>query len=286
VREITDQPRDIEGARSNLRTAWEAVAPRWRVPDMAVDPHPIHHRLLEIADVRAGERALDLACGTGSTALMRRLAPAGTLLGLDISPSMVDIARQWADRQQLPWAAFRTIAGEADLGVPPMSFDVATCMFGLMFMPEPVAALRGLYEALIPGGRVAVCTWSAPERNPFLGVPLAVARRHVDHPMLDPASPSPLAIPSTGELAALLAAAGFADTRVSVMDRPADTVSPEQAWQSMIASGWPLAFLPPQPETTWQALHDDMIATLHEMFPDGNVRLAGEANLAVAVRPE
>jgi ubiquinone/menaquinone biosynthesis C-methylase UbiE len=239
-----------------------------------------------MAGVRNGQRALDLACGTGCAALLQRLGPDGALLGLDLSPEMVEIARRWAHQQGLHRVTFRAINAETQLGVAPCSFDIATCLFGLMYMPEPVPALHALGEALVPGGRLAVCTWSSLERCPFLGVPLTIIRRHVSHPMLHLTGPHPFAIPTETALAGLISAAGFTAIRTATMQRPVDPLSPEQYWDYMEATGWPLAFLPPLAASVRQPLRDDMIATLATMFPDDRVQLSGEAILAVAERPE
>jgi SAM-dependent methyltransferase len=270
--------------RAEQRTEWARVAPRWRVPDLSAEPPPVHQRLLVMADVRQGERALDLACGTGSAALLRRLGPEGVYLGLDLSPEMIAIGQHWAERQGLRRATFRVIAGETALAVPPGSFDVATCICGLMYMPEPVAALRALHAALAPGGRIAVCTWANPERCPFISVPIEIIRRHVSHPMLDLAGHHPFAIPTTESLANLLAAAGFTAIETVYAERPADPCSPEQYWDYMEATGWPLAFLPAIAPPVREALRADTLRTLSAMFPDGVVRLGGEAVLGVATR--
>jgi ubiquinone/menaquinone biosynthesis C-methylase UbiE len=238
-----------------------------------------------MAGVQAGQRVLDLACGTGCAALLRRLGPDGVYLGLDLSPEMVAIGRHWAERQGLRGTTFRVIASETALGVPPASFDAATCVCGLMYMPEPVAALRALREALVPGGRIAVCTWASPERCPFIGVPLAIVRRHVSHSMLDLAGHHPFAIPTTEALAELLAAAGFTAIESVYTERPGEPCSPEQYWEYMEATSWPLAFLPGISPPVREALRADTLSTLTAMFPDGVVRLGGVAVLAVATQP-
>jgi len=279
---FSDQPDRIRVAQ---RAEWAPVAPHWRTPDLSGQPPPIHRRLIELAEVQLGQRAVDLACGTGSAALLQQLGPEGSLLGLDLSPEMVAIAAQWAHMQRLPRATFRAITAETDLELPPASFDVATCIFGLMFMPEKVAALRSLREALVPGGRVAVCSWSTPDRCGFLEVPRQVVRRHVAHPKLDLVGPHPFALPTPRALEELLAVAGFTAIQTEIMRRPAEPSTPERYWESMVTTGWPLAFLPAQPPTTLQAIRDDLIGTLSALFPDGQVQLDGEAILAVASRP-
>ena len=276
---------DAAQIRSGQRAEWAVLAPHWRIADLGMDPPPIHRRLLAMAGAAAGQRTVDLACGTGFGALLRLLGTDGTYLGLDLSPQMVGMGSRWAQQQGLHGATFRVIGAETELWVAPKTFDLATCLFGLMYMPEPVAALRALRTALRPGGRVAVASWSSPEHCPFLGVQLAIVRRHVAHPMLALTGPHPFAIPTASALAALLAEAGFVAIQTATEQRPIEPLSPEGYWDYMQATGWPLAFLPPLSADLLDALHEDVIATLTAMFPDGQVRLGGEANLAVAVRP-
>ena len=276
---------DAARIRSSQRAEWAVLAPHWRIADLGTDPPPIHRRLLAMAEADIGQRTVDLACGTGFGALLRLLGADGTYLDLDLSPQMEEIGSRWAQQQGLHGATVRAIGAETESGMAPESFNLATCLFGLMYMPEPVAALRALHTALVPGGRIAVGTWSSPERCPFLGVHLAIVHRHVAHPMLALTGPHPFAIPTPSALADLLAEAGFVAIQTAIEQRPIEPLSPEGYWNYMQATGWPLAFLPPLSADLLGALHEDVTATLTAVFPDGQVRLGGEANLAVAVRP-
>ena len=123
---------------------------------------PAHDRMLERAGIQPGERVLDVACGTGLVTFRAAAAtgPAGSVVGTDISEAMVRSLIQEAARRHLPnITAHRMDAEQLDL--PGDSFDVALCALGLMYVPDPVAALREMHRVLRPGGRAAASVWGA-----------------------------------------------------------------------------------------------------------------------------
>ena len=108
-------------------------------------------------------QVLDIACGTGSTALP--LARLGfDVTGLDLSPRMLDMARNKARGEGLA-ICFDEGVVEA-LPYPDASFDMAVSMFGIMFSPMPQDAIREAARVLKPGGRLAVASWT---RSGFSG---------------------------------------------------------------------------------------------------------------------
>lgn len=118
---------------------------------------PVATPLLRAADIRAGERVLDVACGTG---VVTRLAaelvgPGGAVSGLDTAPDMIAVAQATAapGAPEIEWH----VGDATSLPFPDASFDLVTCQMGLMFMDGPAAAGEML-RVLAPGGRVAVST--------------------------------------------------------------------------------------------------------------------------------
>lgn len=102
-----------------------------------------------------GQRAADIATGTGHTALA--LAAAGlSVIGLDPTPAMLAEARRLAAAQGLT-AAVRWECADADhLPLPDASFDVVTCRRAFHHFPDPAHALGEMVRLLAPGGRLGV----------------------------------------------------------------------------------------------------------------------------------
>ncbi len=114
-----------------------------------------------MAEVTTGDHVLDVACGTGIVArtAAERTGPAGRVVGLDLNEAMLTVARRV--RPDLEWRQ-----GDAtSLPFPDDSFDVALCQSGLMFVPDPAAAVREMARVVPPRGRVAVQVWSALDRQ-------------------------------------------------------------------------------------------------------------------------
>lgn len=123
------------------------------------------HALLDAAALAPGERVLDVACGTGLVALnaARSVGADGRVIGIDLSDRMVDAARDHADARQLRNIDFARMDAEA-LGLPDGDFDVALCALGLMYMPDPLQALREMRRVLRPGGRLVLSVWGERAR--------------------------------------------------------------------------------------------------------------------------
>jgi ubiquinone/menaquinone biosynthesis C-methylase UbiE len=143
---------------------------------------PAHQALLAMADVTRGESVLDVACGTGLVSFPAAAAagPRGLVTGTDISEAMVRRAREQAERCGLGNLMFERADAES-LPVPDGSFDAALCALGLMYVPEPVQALREMHRALKPGGRAVAAVWGRRDRCGWAGIfPVVDARVESD----------------------------------------------------------------------------------------------------------
>ena len=111
--------------------------------------------LAEIANVTAGERVLDVACGTGILAreMAARVGPTGRVSGLDLNEGMLAVARRL--QPEVDWRQ----GDAARLPFEDKAFDVVASQFALMFFPDRIAAIREMSRVLAPRGRlvVAVC---------------------------------------------------------------------------------------------------------------------------------
>lgn len=139
--------------------AADAYARHWHGPLAGVQGE-----LLALGAPATGEAVLDVACGTGVVAIAaaRAVGPAGRVLGVDLADAMVQASRQRALGLGLWPVAFERMDAE-QLLLPDAHFDLAMCSLGLMYMPDPDAALRELHRVLRPGGRAVLAVWGERE---------------------------------------------------------------------------------------------------------------------------
>src|SRR5918993_557506 len=199
---------------------------------------------------------------------------------------------EWADRieryardaaPRMSNVTFAAMPAES-LDLPDASFDVVYCQFGLMFVPEPVRALREMRRVLRPGGRIGIAVWSVPEKVGLFLIQRIVA------PALPPAtgeaSPSPMSMGAPGLIEDMVAEAGFCNVvshSVMIFEEIADPEIEWQLWRENFAmpDGGGLERLP---TCVQQQLHDDVIAAFMS-FQDGDtIRVPSEAILVTASR--
>lgn len=180
----------------------------------------------DLLGVRAGERWLDVACGTGAIAL--RAARAGAAVtGLDLAPALIDTARRHAAEQGV---AVELHVGDCEaLPYPDASFDTVTSTFGVMFAPDHAAVARELARVVVPGGRIALATWDA-ER----GIPELFRMMRDFQPPPPPGAGNPFDWGRPGHVRSLLEAAF--ELEFEVLDAPHVAESGEEIWELMSSS--------------------------------------------------
>jgi ubiquinone/menaquinone biosynthesis C-methylase UbiE len=121
---------------------------------------PAHDKLFAIVKIHSGEKIIDVACGTGliSFRAMHATGKNGVVLGTDISDKMVEMANEKVVENNWSNIGFERMDAE-ELKVDDDEFDVALCALGLMYIPNPVIALKEMRRSIVPGGRCAVAVW-------------------------------------------------------------------------------------------------------------------------------
>ena len=128
--------------------------PYQRITETLTD---IHERVIDALDPAAGDRWLDLATGTGAIA---ELAAAGgaDVTGLDLSPALIETAKERASEQGLD---IEYMVGDAEnLPFEDGSYDKVSSTFGIMFAPDHEAVARELARVTATGGRLALANWT------------------------------------------------------------------------------------------------------------------------------
>ncbi len=184
--------------------------------------------LLAAARVARGQRVLDVATGTGEAVVMAAtvVGAPGRIVGTDISLPMLRAGAPRAAGQPIALAAMDAQA----LAAREASFDAVICQLGLMLVPDPARALREWSRVLRPGGRVAVCVWSTPERVPLIGLLAGVLTGHL--PALRDDLHRGFSLGEPGRLEGLLASAGFGEVGVSRETRRIEFDSFDDYWSA------------------------------------------------------
>lgn len=186
----------------------------------------------------APRRVLETACGTGIvTRQLREALSAGALLvASDLNPPMLAVARRTVGGAgHVEWAA----ADMCELHFTDHEFDVVVCQFGLMFVPDKLAAVCEARRVLTRGGRLLLTTWASLGRNPVAGV------AHDTIAALFPDDPpqylmrAPFGYGDPDVLADLLVEGGFRDVVVDVIEKAATSPSAHELATGLI-EGYPL----------------------------------------------
>ena len=177
-------------------------------------------RLREAAAVRTDDRVLDIGCGTGlTTREAARSATSGGALGVDLSPQMLDRARELSEEEAIPNITFELADAQVH-PFPPSEFTLGLSRFGTMFFNDPVAAFTNIGRALRPGGRLVQVVWQAygrqewtsAVRGALTGADNPVAPEGLTHAAFSMADPTVV----TG----ILTAAGFTAVEVTEAREP------------------------------------------------------------------
>lgn len=196
------------------RQDWNRVAGGWEKWDRFFDEQMayLNHRLVADARLHAGMAVLDLGSGTGYPALLgaQTVGPSGSVIGRDLAKDMLAVAERKTKKLGLHNVSFET-GDVMTLPYDSASFDAVTSRFCLMFLPEIPKAAAEIARVLKPGAWVAAAVWSAPDKNPSIGLSMAAIKQVIDLPPPDPTAPGIFRLAQPGELADLFQQAGLAD---------------------------------------------------------------------------
>jgi len=186
--------------------------------------------LLDAVRLHPGTRLLDVATGPG--ALAAEAASRGARpVGIDLSPQMVELARQLypainfheADVEHLPF--------------PDDTFDAVVCAFGLGHFPRPEVAVAESVRTLLPGGRIAFSWWDDPSRQRIQGIFCdAIAEVGASIPPDVPQGHNVYRFSDTGEFLRLLEGAGLIEVAVTEYATTYSVPDIETLWRGGLGS--------------------------------------------------
>lgn len=202
------------------RQDWSTASAGWKKWWMIIEQGvtPVTQRMVELAQIRAGQRVLDVATGIGEPALTaaRLVGPSGHVTATDIAPGMLEIATERAKQAGLSNIEFREMDAET-IDFPEGSFDAVLCRFGLMFLPNLAASLQAIRRVVADGGHVAAAVWGPPDRH-FGSVAMGAIARELKLPPPPPGTPNIFSLADRTALERSLTQAGFTNVRTEPLN--------------------------------------------------------------------
>jgi len=279
---------DAAKYKNAQREQWSKDGAAWRRCNPTLDRWygDVTRQMLDLAWIQPGQRVLDIAAGAGEPAVSaaERVGPDGYVLATDISEGIVAIAAQVASERGLKQIETRVMDGER-LDLPDASFDAVLCRLGLMYMPQPVTALREWRRALRAGGRVAVIVYSTPDRNGWGAVPASIIRQRAQLPPPVPGQPGPFSLGGPGVLEDVFTRAGFANPEVRAVTVPHRMASADEyvrlARQAFGGFNAMMAHLSPEErESVW----NEVEVALRSFESPGGFEAPGECLVGAATK--
>lgn len=279
-------------ANETMAAYWaDEAGPEW-VANQEVFDHllePFGRAALDGLGLQTGESVLDVGCGFGTTAIEAAeiVGSSGRVVGIDISPAMVERATVRAAMRGLDNVGFLVADAQVHRFTRPV--DTVVSRFGVMFFDDPVAAFANLHSVVRPGGRLSFVCWQSPDQNPWITAPVRAWAPYLPEPPapIRADAPGPFAFADGDRVSAILAAAGWDDITVAAEHddaRMGGGRGVEGALEQALATSTGRALRGSLPPDRLDAAMDDLRALFAERLVEGDVVFPAAAWLVTARR--
>lgn len=230
---------------------------------------PVAADLIDLANLKSGQRVLDVACGTGVVARLaaERVGSSGSVAGLDVNPGMLAVARSETAAQ----ASINWYEGSAEsMPLPDESFDVILCQMGLQFVANKLAAVREMRRILASGGRALI---SVPGPTPPMFAIMSEALSRHASPDAATFARVVFSLHDGDELAGLLRSGGFREVEIRTKPKTLRVPAPRDFLWQYICSTPLVETVMKADEDTRAALERDVTKKWQEFVTDGGMAL-------------
>ena len=171
-------PRLTEASKIKAATTYNAASDYF--DDHACEFWSIYgQKTVDRMQLKAGSRVLDVACGSGASAIpaAEMVGTQGQVIGIDIATNLLDIAKSKARKRNLSNVDFQW-ADMTKLEFAEASFDAVVCVFGIFFVKEMEQQIGKLWKLVRPGGKLAITTWGPDIFAPVYSIWNEDLKRH------------------------------------------------------------------------------------------------------------
>lgn len=192
---------------------------------------------LEVAgrvDAAAVKVALEIACGTGRVTrqLRKAMAPGSKLIATDISPDMLEVAKQELKGLPIEWQ----VADAQELSIENDSIDLIVCCFGYMFVPDKVKAFKEAYRVLRPGGTLLFTSWDQLALNGASNIHRQVIKKFLGGELPESYTLA-FSLTDDDNIKNKLVQAGFNDITIERVDKTAQSSSANEVATGLVYGG-------------------------------------------------
>jgi SAM-dependent methyltransferase len=176
---------------------------------------------LRLVPPQAGQRVLDVGCGFGDSTqqIAELVGPSGAAVGVDAAERFIETARAETEEAGVRNVSF--LVADVQTTKFEDAFDMAFSRMGTMFFVSPVAALRNVREALVPGGKLVMVVWRRREDNHWLHRAQQIVEGIVQKPEEydEPTcGPGPFSMANADTTSDILVHSGFVDISLTRCD--------------------------------------------------------------------
>jgi SAM-dependent methyltransferase len=224
-----------------------------------------------------GWAVLDVGCGTGGTSieLAKRVGPRGRVVGVDLSATLLALARDAAGRSGVTNVTF--VQADAQDLTADRQYDAVYSRFGVMFFADPAAAFGRLHGCVRPGGALAFACWQARAANPWFAAAAAAAAglEGVTGAPAGPGAPGAFALADADLIRQILASAGWTDVRIQAEhdELRLDAAAIAERASFAVRRGPAAQVLADAPEAARQAAAQRVVEAFGAFSRDGQVRV-------------
>jgi ubiquinone/menaquinone biosynthesis C-methylase UbiE len=224
--------------------------------------------------------ALELACGTGRVTrhLRNMLSPGSKLIATDLSPEMMDMAKEFLEGMDIEWQ----IVDAEQLPFDDNSIDLVVCAFGYMFVPNRVKAFSEAQRVLRPGGKLLFTTWDAIEHNGASFINRTVAKKYLGE--LPASTLLAVSMNNAEEIRGWLQQAGFSNINIERVNKTAIASSVKEVAVGFSYSGTIYNELMNHNPEWVELVRDEIIKELTEKYGDAPMKGPMRAVFATAVK--